>query len=359
MGMLLDRWGAKRLIIGGTIVMAAGQLVLGVVDTLPPTFIARAFIGLGDAAVLVSLLRLIPLWFRPRVVPVITQMTGILGQLGQIVSAVPFLAVLLSFGWTAAFGSLAMVGLLIALVAALTVRDRPPARPEGDDSNSGQGSASPSLAAPESAPGGLRSVLTTPGVWLGFFTHFVTLFPSNTFLFLWGVPFLTAGQGVSPARASAVLTIGTVAGIIAGPVMGELTARFPERRSWLVLGTVAASTVIWGAVLIPSTPRPFWLLALLGVVVTIGVVACTIGFDYARTFIPGPQLGTAIGVVNVGGYFASLVSILIVGVVLDAVRPSGEYVLGDFRLAFAALTPLLLIGMTGLLLARRASRARE
>ncbi len=338
-GMVLDRVGPRVLVTAGVTTMSLGQLLLALVDTVPLALLARVLIGLGDAAVLVSVLALVPVWFRPRLAPVVTQMTGILGQLGQVVSAVPFLAVLLGFGWTPAFGALAAAGLLVAVLAAVLIRDRPPGQERADRATgAGRGPTS--------------TVLREPGVWLGFFTHLVTLFPTSTFLLLWGVPFLTVGQGVSARGASVLLITTTLAGIVLGPLLGELVARFQHRRSWLVLGVVATSTAVWTALLLPSTPRPFWQLVLLVVVVAAGMITCTVGFDYARTFAPPGARGTAIGLVNIGGYSASVVAILLFGFVLDRLRPSGDYVLQDFRLAFAAQAPILVVGVAGLLVAR-------
>ena len=42
-----------------------------------------------------------------------------------------------------------------------------------------------------------------------------------------------------------------------------------------------------------------------------------IGFDFARTFNPPSRLGTATGIVNVGGFVAALLAIVLIGLVLD------------------------------------------
>jgi len=201
-------------------------------------------------------------------------------------------------------------------------------------------------------------VVREPGTWLGFFTHFVCLFPTNTFLLLWGVPFLTAGQGVSTAGASSLLTLAALAGVVTGPVTGYLQGRHPLRRTWLVLGAVVATMVVWASVLVPATPRPLWQLALLVVVLTVSATASNIGFDFARSFVPAARLGTATGLVNVGGFVASLVSIFLVGSVLDVVRPDGAYTLADFRLAMSSQVLLWAVGLAGLLVCRRATRRR-
>lgn len=348
-GLVLDRVGSRVMIAGGALLMGAGQLMLALADSMPLALTARVLIGLGDAATLVSVLRLLPVWFRPRIVPMVTQVSGILGQLGQVISAVPFLAVLLAFGWVPAFGSLAGAGLVVGLLVLAVVRDLPPGA-----------TAHPAARGRGSVLAGLRAVAGHPGTWLGFFTHFVTLFPGNMLLLLWGVPFFTAGHGQSAPQAGALLTVAALSTILIGLVLGDLVGRYPARRSRIVLLTVTSTTLAWTGILLPATPRPFWQLAVLAVVSGAGLAACTIGFDFARTSVPHTHLGTATGLVNVGGYLATVLAILLVGLVLDLRQPSGDYGLADFRVAFTAgQAPLLLAGVAGLLLSRGALRARE
>ncbi|UNX55966.1 MFS transporter [Georgenia sp. TF02-10] len=361
-GILLDRFGSRRLLAVGAAVLAAGQLILALADTLPLALVARVLVGTGDATAFVSVLRLVPAWFPARRVPLLTQLTGIIGQTGQIVSAVPFLALLLGAGWTPAFLSLAAVGVLVGLLVVIVVRDRPTplAKPAPRDRvqpvpSGGEPVAAP-VPTPEGVRAGLRAVLAEPGAWLGFCTHFVCLFPTNTFMLLWGVPFLTAGQGVSPATASGLLSTAAVAGIVTGPLFGELAARHPLRRSWLVIGSVAVVILMWALVLLPATPRPTWQLVGLVLALTLSSTASNVGFDFARTSVPPARLGTATGFVNVGGFAASLLAIYLVGLVLDLRAGGAGYTLDDFRAALATQALLWAVGLLGVLLSRRAAR---
>ncbi|WP_447925513.1 MFS transporter [Georgenia muralis] len=358
-GVLLDRIGSRTVLAAGALLLAAGQVMLAVVDTLPLALAARVLVGAGDATAFVSVLRLVPAWFPARRVPLLNQVTGLVGATGQILSAVPFMALLLAAGWTTAFTSLAALGVLLGTLAVVVVRDRP-ARERDSVQPVGTGPEVPpaAVAVPPRTRVPMRAVLREPGTWLGFFTHFVGLFPANTFTLLWGVPFLTAGQGLTPVAASTLLTVAALSGIVVGPVTGELTARHPLRRSWLVAGAVAATILGWASVLAASTPRPVWQLALLVVLLTVSATASNVGFDFARTFVPPARLGTATGLVNVGGFVASLISIYLVGLVLDLVRPDGDYMLDDFRLALSTQALVWAVGLTGFVLARRATRRR-
>ena len=66
------------------------------------------------------------------------------------------------------------------------------------------------------------------------------------------------------------------------------------------------------AALMPGR-SPLWLLAGLVVVLAIGGPGSMIGFDFARTFNPAHRIGTATGIVNVGGFIAALVAIFLIG----------------------------------------------
>ena len=118
-GLLLDRFGSKTLIVVGAALMASGQLALAFTESLPAAIGARAVVGLGDAFTFISVLRLVPHWFTPRQVPLVTQLTGICGQLGQVLSAIPFFALLAGLGWTTAYVSVAALGLLSIVLTLL------------------------------------------------------------------------------------------------------------------------------------------------------------------------------------------------------------------------------------------------
>jgi len=347
-GIALDRFGSRRLVVAGGLLMAAGQLILALTTTVAVAYLGRALVGAGDAATFIPVLRLVPAWFPARRVPLLSQLTGQVGQLGQVLSAVPLVALLHGPGWTAAFASAAALGVLVTAVAAIAVRDVP----------DGAGSA------PEPGPrrrvlADLRSAWRHPGTRLGLWTHFTTQFPGTVFVLAWGFPFLLAGEQVTAGVASALLSLFVLVGATTAPVLGVLVQRHPLRRSWLVLGVVATNVAAWTLVLAWPGRAPLPVLVLLVLALASGGPGSMIGFDFARTFNPPARLGTASGIVNVGGFVASLVTILAVGLVLDA-RTGGApgYGLGDLRVALAVQYVIWAVGLAGILRARRRVRRR-
>ncbi|WP_315969812.1 MFS transporter [Mobilicoccus massiliensis] len=345
-GVLLDRFGSRLLITTGALVMAMGQVVMASAGSAPEGMIARVLVGAGDAMTFASVIRLVPAWFAPRRVPIVTQMTGLLGQSGQIASAVPFAYALHSFGWSPSFLGSAAVAIVVLVLALALIRNAP-------------AGVAPAVTA--MAPGEIGRLLAetwrTPGTRLGIWTHYVTCFTPMTFAMMWGVPFLVLGEGRTAAEASGLLALHVVASLPCGPLLGSLTQRYPVRRSNLVLAVVAANAVPWIAVLCWPGPAPMWLLAILALGLATGGPGSAIGFDFARTFNPSHRLGTATGLVIMGGFGGALVAILLIGILVDLAEGAGLSSHLAFRLAMGVQVPMLAAGVVGLLSARRATRA--
>jgi nitrate/nitrite transporter NarK len=345
-GVLVDRYGPKRVLAVGAALMVAGQAVVAVSTSLPPAVGGRMLVGAGDATTFVAVLRIIAAWFPARRVPVMNQWLGNIGQFGQVLSAVPFAALLRLTDWTVAFLTAAGLAGVAFVVVLLVVRNGPVAT---------------AVPPPDlrTALGALRAAVRRPGTRLGFWSHFVTQSSGVVFALFWGFPFLVSAVGLDPTVAALLLSVQVVAGFLVGPTLGVLTARHPLRRSNLVLGIVTGIGIAWTAVLLwPGTP-PLPLLVLLVVALGLGGPASQIGFDYARTFNPSASLGGASGVVNVGGFTASFTMMFLIGVILDAEQSlSGGplYSLAAFRGAFSVQYLVIGTGLVLLFAARRRTR---
>ena len=347
-GALLDRFGSRRLLVTGGLVMALGQLVLATVHTIAYAVLARVLVGAGDAMTFISVIRLIAVWFAPRQAPVLTQLTAILGQLGQVAATFPLVALLRGQGWSRSFELAAGIGAVVAAAVATFLRDVP----------AGTTIVPVTLSLPVLRRG-VGEAWREPGTRLGLWTHFVTQFSGSVFGLLWGYPFLVVGEGRSPATAGVLLSLLVLVGMVVGPTLGRLAGQFPLRRSVLVLAIVGSSATVWTVLLLWPGPAPLWLLVLLVVVLSTNGPGSIVGLDYARTENPPARIGSASGIVNVGGFVASLTTVLLVGMVLDALGTGGpaSYSLGAFRVAFLVQYPLWALGLWGVFRTRRTLRA--
>jgi sugar phosphate permease len=293
-------------------------------------------------------LRIVSLWFPGPRVPLVTQLTGILGQIGQVVAAYPLVTLLHHTSWPTTFLGAAAVGVLVGILVLVALQDAPGGR---------VAAATADLA---SVRANLTATWREPGTRIGLFTHLVTQFSGTVFALLWGYPFLTVGEGLGPGTAAALLTLLVLVGMVVGPLFGALCGRWPLRRSNLVFGILGSTAVVWTVVLLWPGRAPLWLLVVLVVVLATNGPGSMIGFDFARTWNPAERIGSASGVVNVGGFVASLLTVLAIGAVLDALTPGGgaAYSLGAFRAAFSVQYVFWAIGLVGVLTHRRQLRAR-
>lgn len=357
-GLLLDRFGARPIITAGMALMAVGQLALAFAPDVGWAIAARMLLGAGDAAVFPSVLRVIAVWFPERQAPFMVQLTGLVGQSGQIIAVLPLAALLHATSWTIAFGSLAGLGALFTVLTFAVIRNRPPGR-TADVSLDTRTGAMHVVRSSADLRQGFRESWTHPGTRLAFWSHFTTPFSGTAFVLLWGFPFLTVGEGLTPAMASLLFTVYVVFGILVGPVIGALSSRHPTRRSrLLVLPVIGIQAGAWLAVILWPGPAPLWLLFVLAFAMSTGGPGSMIGFDHARTFNPSHRLSTATGITNVGGFVAALLAILLIGIAMDAqgAGTPDTYTLDAFRLAFLTQVPLWLIGSLFIVIERKRTR---
>lgn len=346
-GVLSDRFGTRAVVACGALLMCLGQLSLALSTSLVPAIIARILVGAGDAMTFTAVLRMLPAWFSAGRIPVLNQVTGMVGQLGQLASSIPLAALLGAAGWTASFVTAAAVSGVVAAVVLVLLRNAPPG------------------AVVETTPPGVSvrqqvlQVVRVPATRLAFWIHWMCAFWGAVFAFMWGYPFLQHGAGYPQPVVAALFTVLVVAGMPFGPIIGLLSRRAPLQRTNLALLVSLASAVPWLAILLWPGPPPIWLLVVLMLGLAAAGPASSVGFDVARASNPLHQIGTASGVIIVGGFFAALLNIWVIGVVLDLL---GGYSLMSFKWAMATQFVFWGIGVVGAYTsraqARRLDRAR-
>ena len=386
-GTLLDRFGATAMILSGGLLMVVGQSIMATVSDVWLAILARVFVGAGDACTFISVMRLLPEWFSVRQLPVVSQLTGLIGQAGQLVSVTPLALVVAGFGWTTGFLGVAAVGLLVMILGCFVLRNAPGegtpverltgriGRLSREARSLGAGEATGAFAMPPPETGmlpvitatrvpglgfwrKLRRLLALPGVRLAFWVHFSSPFALNAFILLWGTPFLTGGAGLDGATASGLLNIVVLASMTAGLLLGPLSSRFVERRVYMNVGITAAIMAVWGTVLLWPGPPPMWLLVALMIVMPFGGPASMIAFEVARSHTPRSFAGFGTGLVNMGGFIASLFVILLIGFVLDlqGAGSPDHYSLGAFKVAFAVQIPFWVGGIAMIFIEQRRTK---
>lgn len=167
------------------------------------------------------------------------------------------------------------------------------------------------------------------------------------------MPFLVEAQGLARTTAGGLLTLVVASNMVLGLVYGQLVGRRQSARIPLALGTVGLTALLWASVLAyPGEHAPMWLLVTLCLVLGGCGPASMIGFDFARPANPAERQGTASGITNMGGFIASMTTLLTVGVLLDA---TGD----NYRVAFSTVFVLEAVGVISILRLRPLALSRE
>ncbi|MBX3311968.1 MAG: MFS transporter [Microbacteriaceae bacterium] len=347
-GILLDRFGARIMLLSGTLLMTAGQILLALTPDVGIAIFARGLVGAGDAGIFISVIRVITSWFPYHQVPFVQQIATQIGQLGQFISVIPFALVLNTSGWESAFLWISFPTLVVGLLILAFVRNRP------KEAEAFTGTISLSRVSAQ-----VLVAFKHPGTRVGFWANFVGQASWLVFGLFWGVPFMVQGLGYDPTFASSLLTIGIFSGIILGPFFGILSAKYPFRRSTLILTFITLTLIAWVIVLAWADRPPVWMIGVLISMMALAGAATMASFDVARYFNPRERHGVSTGIVNTGPSLAGFITMLGMGFVLDIV--SGErtsYNLFDFKIAFIVLFVVMGVGLIGLFSSRRKARAR-
>lgn len=354
-GILLDRFGSRAMLIFGTLVMTFGQFLVAISTVLSTAVLGRMFVGLGDAFVFISIIRLVNGWFVGARATRVQQLLTNTGQLGQAVSAIPFAYLLADVGWNSSFMLLAGFTFACVFICSLfIVNDR-----EGKSSLA----STPSIRLVTAQ---LFENIRHPGVRMAFWTHFVLQSAPSVFSLLWGYPFLVEGQGIEPRIASLILSSFVIIGFLVGPLISSFCAKYPQRRSFLILSNILALTFAWSLIIfIPGKASMLSIVFLCLVLATSGPMSM-IAMDYTRSFIDKSRLGTATGFVNIGGFVATFSMMFLAGVILDMVKEISSasgidvelYSMQGFRWAMSVQFLILAIGASMFLLERKKARAK-
>ncbi|MFJ2216428.1 nitrate/nitrite transporter [Streptomyces sp. NPDC101062] len=342
-GLMVDRLGTKKVLTLGVVLFTVGQLGFALSPSYGTALAARALLGCGDAMTFISVLRLGTRWFPARRVPMIAQVAALFGMAGNLVSTIFISRALGSLGWAATFAGSALAGVVVLVLLLLFLKDHPEGHEPPPAEHAGAAYVRRQIAASWREPG------TRLGMWV----HFTTQFPAMFFLLLWGMPFLVEAQGLSRAVAGELLTLIVLSNMVVGLVYGQVIARHHAARVPLALGTVGATALVWVTIVTyPGDHAPMPLLITLCAVLGACGPASMIGFDFARPANPPGRQGTASGIVNMGGFTASMTTLFAVGVLLDA---TGD----NYRIAFSSVFVLQTIGIVQILRLRSRTARRE
>ena len=253
-GLLIDQFGARRMVLAGASVMALASLAGGFAGGGTLLLATRIAEGFGFATLTVSAPKLIAAATRTEVRRFALGAWGTYMPVGMALSLVIATGLLESIGWRGLWFLNAGVILLYALAFGWWTAPRRwrPATIVDTAADGAGGRAKRPPPGPWKFGAGVRATLSRPGPWL-FGTCFVLFSIQWLALMTWLPTFLIETQGRSLGGA-ALFTALIVSGTACGTVTGATLLRRGAAR-WHLIGTAyVAMGVCAAALFAPITP---------------------------------------------------------------------------------------------------------
>ncbi len=339
LGILLDRFGPRRIEAGLILVAALGAFLFGAADGLAGLTAGRALMGLGVSACLMAPFTAYRLWFPAARVALANGLLMACGGLGAIAGTVPVEIALGLAGWR---GVLVLYALAVVAAAAFVFF----VVPEG-----GRAGAPPSLAQQTRE---LAGILRDP---LFVRVAGATLVIQGTFIglqSLWVGPWLADAAGLKGAAIADYLfwiALGMAVGYAGMGVVADRLARFRVPTATVALAATIGLLATQAAIIVlpPALGAPLWVLfTFLG-------SSNVLWYSALYQSFPVEMAGRAATALNVFVFLGIFACQWGVGVVVDfwPRDAAGAYPAEAYRAAFAVLLAVELAGIGWYLLKRR------
>ena len=325
-GILADKLGPGRLLVGAVLCWSVFTAMTGLVGSLAMLIVARILFGISEGPAPAAVSKAVALW-SPR--SQVGRSNGFVlsGTLiGSAVAPAFVAAIVLHWGWRAAFLSLLVPGFLLALAIYRWLWSPP-------SSSASEGEAACTIGT-SGSPTWKAIFASAQMRWC-----FVAVFLggcANWGLQNWLPTYLLKARGFSIAEMGLFASMPFAAGALGYLLGGYAGDRFfAGRRHILILlcllsaaiGTYGAAVAASGMVSVAFVTAAFLM---------IGMALSSL-FTLPLLLVPMQMTGTAFGVVNTGAQIAGFVSPMLIGAVLDASRQ-------DFAIALYLVVGMLLTG---------------
>jgi MFS family permease len=322
-GMLLDRFGPRRVEPALLAVAAAGAIAFGLADTLPGLVAARAAIGAGVCVCLMAPLKAIVMWFPAERAASLAGWMMVAGGLGALFATAPLDAALRFVTWRTIFVVLGVATLVVALVIAWRV---------------------PDMARAGHAPrfaeqwAGVRQVFRHPRFWWIGPLGGIGMGSFMAIQGLWAVPWMLDVDGMTRAQAADRLLVLGIVIMLVYVALGLFSVRLSLRGigpSQLFFGGFALHTLAL-AMIVATVPGSYLWWSLYGMGAAVNVLAFgVLNAGFAKEL--AARANTALNLLMFVGSFATQWGI---GVIAGLAARAGLNPAGGLRVAFVVILAL-------------------
>jgi predicted MFS family arabinose efflux permease len=231
LGVLLDRYGPRRVNATLLLVAAAGGLWFALAPSAGQLIAARALLGLGVSGCLMASLTAFALWYPSERLATMNGVAFASGMLGAIVATVPLELALRVLHWREAFYAIVALNIAVSLALFVAVPERASGRKRESVSQQLRGYA---------------TVAKDPGFWRAALCMGASQMAAVSLGTLWVATWLRDVAGYSQAeiaRALLAFSIAMIAGYVVFGRAADAMSRRGQSTVALIAGGIAAASL--------------------------------------------------------------------------------------------------------------------
>jgi predicted MFS family arabinose efflux permease len=305
-GILVDTFGARRILLMGGLVGGVGSLMFGLAPGLELALLGRTLIGLGVSVTFIAMLKIIAVSFEERRFATLVGLAMLIGNLGSVLAGAPLSWLAQVTPWRGIFVALAGVSVLLGLACWVLVREQPTA--------AGKPNPKPKFDR-ALVLAGLRSVLKNRDTWPTVCVNFGLCGSFFAFAGLWAMPFLTQSQGMTRAVAANHVSLYFIGFALGCVLMGALSDRLGKRKPVLIVSShlYLLSWLVLLSGLVLTLTASYLLFTFMGLV----TASFTLTWACVKE-VNAPLLsGLSTSVTNMAGFLSAALLQPLVGWVMD------------------------------------------
>jgi len=338
-GLLYDRFGPRILITAAILICASGALFFGLTNNIALASAGRFFMGIGSAFSFIGALLLVSRWFPAHYFALLAGIVQLMSSAGAISGQVPLAAAVAKWGWRNNIMWISFIGLILAIIVWLVVRDYPP--------NAHPNKKNPGTAVKQNELTRLRKVCGNKQTWLVALYSFSVWAPIAAFAALWGIPFLVAAYGITTETAAKICSFIWLGIGFGSPFIGWWSEKIGRRCLPLITCAIIGVCSLLAILYIPNLPMGILYIFMF----CFGLAAAgqSLSFALVKDNTDADVTGTAIGLNNMAVVAGGAIFQPLVGIILHAhwngVTHSGApvYSTSDYHIAMMILPICYLI----------------
>jgi len=337
-GLLIDRFGSRISLTIATFTCGLGTVIFGLTHSIDMAILGRTLEGISAAFSFTGVIYLIVKWFPPAMLAMFIGLLQLTASVGAISGESVIANMLRHYSWRTIITTSGFIGIAIALIIWLVVKDHPTHRKNNISKNK------------KLEFGMLQSIyiiLSNPQTWYIALFAFCVWGPTLAFAALWGIPFLKTSLHISTFHAANTIAIIWIGIGLGSPTIGWLSDKIKRRCLPLIVTALLGLIAMYCVVYVPHLPRFILYITLFAI--GIALSAQTLTFAIVKDNNPVDIISTANGFNNMAVVLSGVMLQPFIGKLLDMnfhgtiINGMKIYQPHNYHIAFSVLPVCFLI----------------